>query len=311
VSSRYSISAATVVSLVLLRLVIGWHFFSEGAKHFADPHWTSEPVLRSAKGPFAPWYHSYLNDFHGFQEYLHADDAQTPEHAVQGWIDQIQKDWDEDHAKFVDRQGLDEGRRKQSATLLHEYQARLRSWAAANQAALATHFHEWRRAQGTREAPAADLPFQKKRLADKQALLSGEAASWQAELKSLERDYENGLAKLAGDDAGPSAPRRHSSLDVVDRTMTYGILAIGLLLLLGLFTRLACVAGALFLLSVVMMQPFWVSDAAPTFKESVELFALLALATTDVGRWAGLDFFVARLISRPDRLKGTTDVSES
>ncbi len=67
--------------------------------------------------------------------------------------------------------------------------------------------------------------------------------------------------------------------------------------MLGLFTRLACVAGALFLLSVVMMQPFWVSDALPTYNQYVEMVALLALATTPVGRWAGLDYFLHRLVA--------------
>ena len=88
--------------------------------------------------------------------------------------------------------------------------------------------------------------------------------------------------------------------------MTYVILGIGLLLLVGLFTRLACVAGAAFLLSVVMMQPFWVSETAPTFNQYVEMFALLTLATTRVGRWAGLDFFLAQLFDRSSS-KGKND----
>jgi len=78
----------------------------------------------------------------------------------------------------------------------------------------------------------------------------------------------------------------------------------------GLFTRLACLAGAAFLLSVVLMQPFWVSDAMPTFNQYVEMFALLTLATTEVGRWGGLDFFLPRLISGKSS-KGKTDVSQS
>ncbi len=103
-----------------------------------------------------------------------------------------------------------------------------------------------------------------------------------------------------------------TSLEIVDVTMTYGILAIGLLLLLGLFTRTACVAGAAFLLSVVMMQPFWVSEALPTFNQYVEMLALLTLATTPVGRWAGLDFFLTPFVSRICcSSKGKTDVSES
>ncbi|MEX0978562.1 MAG: hypothetical protein WDZ48_06910, partial [Pirellulales bacterium] len=97
-----------------------------------------------------------------------------------------------------------------------------------------------------------------------------------------------------------------------DTVMTYVILAIGALLLLGLLTRTACIAGALFLLSVVSMQPFWVSEAIPTYNQLVEMFALLMLATTHVGRWGGLDFFVHHLVfGREPATKGTSDVSES
>jgi len=81
-------------------------------------------------------------------------------------------------------------------------------------------------------------------------------------------------------------------------------------LLLGLFTRVACVAGALFLLSVVLMQPFWVSDALPTYNQYVEMVALLALATTPVGRWAGLDYFLHKLVAGK-ATKGQPDAIDS
>jgi uncharacterized membrane protein YphA (DoxX/SURF4 family) len=311
VPSRYAISVATVVMLVLLRLVIGWHFFSEGMKHYADANWTSEPVLRAAKGPLAPLYHSYLSDFHGFERSLHADISQTPEHAVQGWIDEVQKDWDEYRQQFSLHFDLDETAQKRAGAIMKEHQARLRSWAAMNKDALATHVHQWQRKEQAHEKPEGELPFQQKRLAAQQSSLAAEAAGWLAELKGLERQYENELAAIVGDEQ-PRMPRATTSIDVVDGTMTYTILAIGLLLLLGLFTRAACSAGAVFLLSVVMMQPFWVAGSAPTFKEYVEMFALLTLATTPVGRWAGLDFFLVNLISRPCcSTKGKTDVSES
>ncbi len=74
---RYAITTATVVLLVLLRLNIGWHFFSEGMQHALDPHWTSEAVLRAAKGPLAPLYQMYLPDFHQLEDLLHRDTSQS------------------------------------------------------------------------------------------------------------------------------------------------------------------------------------------------------------------------------------------
>ncbi len=314
--SRYSISLATVVMLVLLRLNIGWHFFGEGMKHYADPGWTSEPTLRAATGPLAPWYHAYLPDFHGFEEYLHADDdAQTEAQAVRAWIDAIGNDWDADRQAFVNYYGLDKDQQRQAKAVLASFQQRLRSWAGRNKDALETHVHNWRRQQAAEEKPASDeVPFERQRVATTEAVLRGEASAWRSELTKLENEYDDALTGLLTDDQKDQKPiaRPSTSIDVVDGIMTYFILVVGGLLLVGLFTRLASLAGAAFLLSVVMMQPFWVSDALPTYNQYVEMVALLVLATTPVGRWAGLDFFVHRLVGRSNRpTKGSSDVFES
>ena len=63
---RAGYSLATMVSLVVLRLVIGWHFYSEGSSHLIDPAWSSEGFLKAAKGPFADHYQSVLPGFHGW-----------------------------------------------------------------------------------------------------------------------------------------------------------------------------------------------------------------------------------------------------
>jgi uncharacterized membrane protein YphA (DoxX/SURF4 family) len=91
-------------------------------------------------------------------------------------------------------------------------------------------------------------------------------------------------------------------LTTVDYVVTYGLMAIGACLLLGLFSRSACVAGAVFLLLLYLaMPPFpWLPDPPrPTeghylfvSKNLIEMIALLALATTRSGCWAGLDGLV-------------------
>jgi uncharacterized membrane protein YphA (DoxX/SURF4 family) len=83
-----------------------------------------------------------------------------------------------------------------------------------------------------------------------------------------------------------------------DAIVTWGLIAVGVALLLGVLTRTACLAGALFLLSFYLAMP-----PLPDWPESprleghylfvnktlVEMLALLALATTRSGRWLGLD----------------------
>jgi uncharacterized membrane protein YphA (DoxX/SURF4 family) len=90
----------------------------------------------------------------------------------------------------------------------------------------------------------------------------------------------------------------------VDQVTMWGVTAIGVCLILGLFTRTACVAGALFLLSVYAAMPAlpWL-PVSPRLeghyffvnKNLIEMLALLALATTYSGRWAGLDGLIHEL----------------
>jgi uncharacterized membrane protein YphA (DoxX/SURF4 family) len=314
VTQRFSISLATVVMLVLLRLCIGWHFFSEGTKHLLEPHWSSEPVLRAAKGPFAPLFQAYLPDFHHLEESLHRDRSQSESHAVEHWMAEIQSDWDANRQKFQDYYHLSESQAKAAQQVLAHHQARLGDWLALNKDALVSHVHDWRRSNETKEAPSGDLPFQRKRVDEKQASLKAEATAWRIELKGLEDDFHLGLESILNPEQLAEVPLRHpvKEIEVVDDVMTYVILAVGVLLLLGLLTRTASMVGALFLASVVMMQPFWVNDTVPTFNQYVEMLALLTLATTPVGRWAGLDFFIHNLLaSRRPSTKGESDVFAS
>jgi uncharacterized membrane protein YphA (DoxX/SURF4 family) len=314
-TKRYAISTATVIMLIVLRLNIGWHFFSEGSHHATDPHWSSEPVLRSATGPLAPLYKSYLPDFHGMDAWLHSHRAEKPADAVKGWLDEIQTDLDQRRQQFAIHYGLNEAQQKKATQVAASYQGKVRSWGGGLRDDLINHVHQWQRKETVKAAPdTADVPFRKQRVAESQATLTGETAGWKRELQDLEGEYENALGEIltAEQREEPPLPPVPTSIARVDRLMTYGILGIGVLLLLGLFTRTACLAGAAFLLSVVLTQPFWVSDAQPTFNQLVEMFALLALATTEVGRWAGLDFFVHQLIlGRAGATKGSSDVSQS
>jgi uncharacterized membrane protein YphA (DoxX/SURF4 family) len=77
---RRYLGGFAVLSLVLLRLVIGWHFLGEGLQKLEyDRHdgevslvFSAEGFLKQAKGPLADWYHSQVPDGHGWQQTLAA-----------------------------------------------------------------------------------------------------------------------------------------------------------------------------------------------------------------------------------------------
>jgi uncharacterized membrane protein YphA (DoxX/SURF4 family) len=105
-------------------------------------------------------------------------------------------------------------------------------------------------------------------------------------------------------------------IDWIDFTTRWGLLVVGICLLAGLLTRSFCVAGAAFLLLFFLaMPPFPGLLESPRAeghylflnKITIEMLALLALATTQSGRWFGLDGLLQFL--NPRRWRSAPPVS--
>lgn len=101
--------------------------------------------------------------------------------------------------------------------------------------------------------------------------------------------------------AGP-LPRPKGPSDWIDWAIKWGLAAIGLCLLLGLFTPVAAVAAAAQLAMFYFASPPWPGLPAATAgghylyvdRNLIELIAALVIATTGTGRWSGLDAFLKR-----------------
>jgi len=110
--------------------------------------------------------------------------------------------------------------------------------------------------------------------------------------------YENRLNAIANSTQWDSVGRYQLvkpgqgplSTDTVDKIIPIFDMVIGILLIIGLLTPVASILAALFLLSVVLTQMPGYPGTAPTYFQAVEAIALLVLAATDAGRYAGLDF---------------------
>lgn len=330
--ARYSL--ATMAALVLVRLAIGWHFYSEGISHVRDPVWSSEGFLRAAKGPLADHYHALLPDFHGWQttlrdsvnadraplateppnyqqflqefgkRYSLSKDQTANSQRLLAWGARASNELKRYLDDFRQHYGLSDVQAAEAEEVLQRRQHQIMEWLGDNLKAIEDHLHEWRRVEEEERQPTAEnLPFQKKRISDKLAGLKKESAAWIAKLTSIENAYRDDLADLLTPEQsvrGAVAGYR-SRMQTIDLVTKYGLTAIGACLVLGLFTRLASLAGAAFLLSVALSQPFWLPETTPTYNQIVEMFTLLALATTHVGRWGGLDFFIHYLVRLPRR----------
>ena len=96
-----------------------------------------------------------------------------------------------------------------------------------------------------------------------------------------------------------------------DLMTMWGLTIVGALLILGLFTRLASLAGIAFVLMFYLAAPPWIgySYAIPTEgsylivnKNLVEIAALAVIFFTGSGRFAGLDRILSGLFRRKPRL---------
>jgi uncharacterized membrane protein YphA (DoxX/SURF4 family) len=90
-----------------------------------------------------------------------------------------------------------------------------------------------------------------------------------------------------------------------DAIVSYGLVVVGGCLILGFFTPVACIAGAVFLAMFYLAMPAfpWLPESPRAEghylyvnKNIIEMFALLALACLPTGRWAGLDALLRFLI---------------
>jgi uncharacterized membrane protein YphA (DoxX/SURF4 family) len=88
----------------------------------------------------------------------------------------------------------------------------------------------------------------------------------------------------------------------------WGLLILGSLLLLGLGTRIAALAGAFMLLNFYLVLPPWPGVPQPpgpehslfVNKNLIEVIALLAIAALPTGSWFGLDSLVRKLFLHSD-----------
>jgi uncharacterized membrane protein YphA (DoxX/SURF4 family) len=305
----YRIGFLAVALLVVLRIAIGWHFLYEGMWKSKNPGFSAEGFLKQARGPWADKFHELVPDYDGRVRL----DAQK-----------VLERWDDhrrllaEHYNFSEEQSAEAGRiydryQKQLETFLQEIDPKDPVTGKPTADAETEYLQKLDALAAARSADptAKELPFQQKRYHDEETKLRKQAAPWLAEIDRLDREYKTTLMSLLEKDQtarGP-APVAKSKLEKIDLLTTYGLMAIGGGLILGLFTRLFSVAGAVFLASIVLAQPAWPTIYPPlppaaghsliVTKEFIEMLALLALAAMPVGRWAGLDFFVYNLLIRP------------
>lgn len=314
--------------LVALRLTIGWHFLYEGVWKIQNAdEFSAAPFLTQAKGPFAPLFYAMIPDIDGDERFAVEDRNGEERAAAPGY----EKAWSAHLDRFVQRYQLSDEQKKQAEETLQRYRRTLDRYLDQHNAEIVAHFKSLAQLRKDMASDNEGTEFQRQRLWDRQQKLRQDVAAWTRALEAMGESYHKQLLSLLNEEqrngasmGGPvvasdrlpvTLPFARTRSEFLDFTVTYALTAIGLCLMLGLFTRLAALGGAGFLAFVVATQWPWPTVVPPTppivghallvDKNFVEMVAMLALAAMPVGRWAGVDRFLYDYVCLPLRQRWT------
>ena len=289
--SRYQLGWCSIIALVALRLLIGAHFYSEGAKKLQNPKPFSGPFLSNAKGPMADFYQGMIWDRDGR---IRLDQKRTIER------------WDEYKKQIASHYGFTDEQTKKIENVTEDHVVHLQDFFDENAEDVDKYLKGLDRRdenlknkarQNVKSLKGQVVRIERERKSLGRGLLSSVDTLWAA--------YERDANAVATDDQKnrgilalpkPSAPTISS--ETMDRWVPYFDITIGALLFLGLFTRVAGSAAAIFLLSIIASQWPGSTGAVATWPQSIEMIGLWVLIGTGAGRFCGIDVIIENLIKR-------------
>ncbi len=280
-----------VASLVALRVGIGLHFYLEGTAKLQDPKPFSGGFFANAKGPLAPLYRNLVWDLDGKQR-LDPQGGATKAH------------WEAYGKRVAAHFRFDDKQTKNADEIVKAHLKRMGSYLGSKKEDINEYFLQVKRRDLNRDDPvrqglAAMQAHDARIAADRNQKLG----PMLGEVEQIWKNLENDLNSIATAEQW----KRHGRLPIgkvgrqaldsefMDAVVPYFDTAIGLLLIMGLFTRVAGIAGGLFLASVCASQ--WPGyGGQPIYYQFVEMLALFALAAIGAGQFCGLDYVVTGLL---------------
>lgn len=272
---RATIGGMSVFLLVLLRVSIGWHFLYEGLEKYesltgapfrpaafwqyasqgpaklhadrVDDKSFSEPYLTNASGPLRDYFRGLVDDPDGLKR-----------------LDQVQvaARWDADLTAFTEHYGFSQEQRAKAEEKFNGdkgLKTELKQYF--DDAETKRQIEEYKKKLDELGDPAKQpkTAFERQRLWQKRRELAGTAQaltapvdrwteSWHAHLRGLMTDEQKN--KLPSEALVPAATRR-------DWQVMMALLAIGGLLIVGLFSRTAALGAAVMLAMFYLSMPPW------------------------------------------------------
>lgn len=321
-SRRYYPGFLGALFLVLLRIAIGWHFLNEGVAKFemervaGGKAFSAEGYLRNSTGPLARYFRGLVPDANGLAKL-------DPERLKAGWADDVRK--------IGEFYGFDAAQNERAQTLLHKAEADadvifLDKTFIEDRAKYYHDLDEVQRVEWSRDALTSD----RLRAADRRKELDIDRRKLVGDLDVIGTGLKNSVGKLATDEQAklgdypgyvwgktltvgsstynlPFSIPQWDSLQWINFTTQYGLVVMGVCLIIGFLTRPAALAGAIFLAQIYLSMPPWPGLPKTTTGPEhfyivdvhlIEMLACLFLATTRSGRWIGVDALLFGWIGR-------------
>ncbi len=285
--------------LVLLRIAIGWHFLTEGMEKYESTRYGKQPFsaeiyLRNSVGPLAPEFRGMLPDADG-RDLLD--------------VAKLKSSWSETLERIASHYGFTADQKSKAKVQLDQSNTWADVWFNAydNREARQKYLSELDSVEKTEQNPEA-LSYQRERAWETRRTLEGDRRKLTAPLIARGQELADAVVALKTPEQQASAGNYTaplSFLDVANLLTTYGLIAIGVCLILGFLTPFAAICAIAFLALLYFTIPPW-PNLPPNPKAEghywivnknlVELIACLLIAVTASGHWFGLDalFFGAR-----------------
>lgn len=297
------LSTVAIIALVLLRFIVGFHFYMEGTAKVREGGFSSTGFLSTAKGPLAKSFQSMVPDFDGQIRLDTGKDknkSDSRDDYKSGALSKAYAGFAAEAAKvyqFTEEQQaesakvLEDARKllvenfKNWSTQIEEYKNSIPRIALLEKDEMRTNVSSMRRQRD-------DIEGKWKALV-RPVLNDIDKISYEMETRinalATEQQSVVDKKKLYVSFKLPSS----SPIDVklIDKIIPIFDMSVGILLMLGLLTPLAGLAAGIFLASVVLTQFPGSYGSQPTYYQAIEMLACFVLAFADAGRYAGLDFF--------------------
>lgn len=273
-----------ILALVLLRVGIGWHFYMEGASKVRGNDFSSQGFLVAAQGPLADKFQQLIWD--------HDGRLRLNEEAVNTLFENA-AEASANHFALTDDQ------KKNLARVKKQYIGKLNDvysdasedifkyWESVDRVEKMDDSPMWNEVSSLRGQKET---IEKDRMAAVNPTLAAVDAIWKQYEGRLNSVADPVQRKAAGYFYFNRPGEGALSTRAVDQIIPIFDMVVGILLIIGLLTPLASWAAALFLISVILSQMPGYPGTQPTYFQAVEALALVVLATSDAGRYAGLDF---------------------